>query len=122
MRSAAVVAVSLMVILFPGPTLFLGGAGLQGEGVQLIAHAGSERAVDHLVLLHPALALEGGGHDMGRPMIVVVDQRRDGDARIGQSRLDELFDGGRVERHEVSGRAPNRPRRPPPYRRAATPR
>jgi len=42
-----------------------GHGGLQRQRVQLAADAPLEGLVDELVLLHAALALEGGGNDVG---------------------------------------------------------
>ena len=49
--------------------------------MQLAPHAAAQGLVNHLVLLHPRLALERGGHDMRRVVIAVAAQILDGDLR-----------------------------------------
>ena len=46
----------------------------QGERVQRAAHAAAERLVDHLVLLHAGLALEGARDDVGGVVVAVAGQ------------------------------------------------
>src|SRR5215213_5759241 len=65
------------------------GGGLEGEGVQLPAHAALQGGVDDLVLLHAALAAEGFGHDRSGIVIAVAGQVLDGDLGVGQGRFDE---------------------------------
>ena len=60
---------------------------LQGEGMQLVAHAALQRLIDHLVLLHPALALEGGGDDVRGVMVAVAAQILDRDRASGRPSL-----------------------------------
>src|SRR5665213_1691694 len=79
-------------------------ARLQGQRVKLVAHAALERLVDHLVLLHAVLALEGGGDHLRGVMVAVAAQILDRDARVGQAFLDQPFDRVRVDRHSASGR------------------
>ena len=40
--------------------------------MQLAAHAPLQGLVDHLMLLHPGLALEGRGDDIGRVVVAVA--------------------------------------------------
>jgi hypothetical protein len=42
--------------------------------MQRTAHAALERGIDHLVLLHAGLALEGGGNHGGGVMVAVAAQ------------------------------------------------
>ena len=58
--------------------------GLQRQRVQHAAHAALERVIDHLVLLHAGLALEGGGGDHGGVMVIVVGQVCDRHLRVGK--------------------------------------
>src|SRR3712207_5550934 len=75
------------------------GGGLEGEGVQLPAHAPLQGGVDDLVLLHPALAAEGLGHDGSGVVVTVAGQVFDGDLGVGQGRFDEGLDLRRLHRH-----------------------
>src|SRR5262249_54642853 len=55
---------SILWVLGCGLSSILWDAGLQGKGVQLVAHPAAQGLVDQLVLLHPALAAERTGDDM----------------------------------------------------------
>src|SRR5688572_11104571 len=72
----------------------VGNRGDQLQGVQLAAHPAAERLVDHLVLLHPVAAGEGGRDHARAVVIAVVDQRFDLDFGIGQRGLDQRGDFG----------------------------
>ena len=60
-------------------------AGLQGQRVQLAAHAAVQRVIDHLVLLNAGLALEAPETDMGRVMVAVAAQILDRDLGVGDA-------------------------------------
>src|SRR6185437_12090990 len=77
----------------------LGRARLQGEGVQLVAHAAAQGLVDHLMLLDARLALEGGGDDMRRVMVAVAPEILDRHPRIGEAVADQLLDRRRIHCH-----------------------
>jgi hypothetical protein len=62
--------------------------------MQLAAHPPFQRRINHLMLLHARLALEGGGNDIGRIMIAIPGQIADFDRGIGQGFLDEAFNIG----------------------------
>ncbi len=58
--------------------------GVEGQGVQLAAHAALERGVNHLVLGHPRLARERGGADHRPVMVPVAGQVLDVDIGVGK--------------------------------------
>src|SRR5271157_5645135 len=66
----------------------------QRQRVQVAAHLALERRIDHLVLLHLALALEGGRDDARGVVIAVARQILYLDARVGEGLFDHGFDLG----------------------------
>mgnify|MGYP000046298306 CR=1 FL=1 len=78
------------------------GRGLQRQRVKLAAHAAAERLVDHLVLLHAALAGKGGGNDAAGIVVAIAAQVFDHHVGVGKSRFDQSFDFGCWHRHETS--------------------
>src|SRR5262245_43260175 len=100
----------------------------KGERMQHTAHAAAERVVDHLVLLDPALALEGAARDARLVVVAIAGEVPDLDGGVGKLRLDEALDlaglhghgqgsglvrmthDTRVRRHSEAGqdRAPDR--------------
>src|SRR5207248_487233 len=74
-------------------------ARLQGERVQLVAHSAAQRLINHLMLLHPALAAKRAGDDMRGIMVAIAAQILDRDLRVGQAVLDQPLDRRRVHRH-----------------------
>src|SRR6266404_2543086 len=56
-----------------------GGARLQRERVQLVAHPAAQRLIDQLMLLDPAFAAEPAGDDAGGVVIAVAPQILDRD-------------------------------------------
>src|SRR5712691_3300588 len=97
--SFAGAAAQLLVDARFGCVSILGGAGLQCQRVQFVAHAALQCLVHQLVLLHPALAAEGAGDDMSGVVVAVAAQIFDRDLRVGQALLDEPLDHCRVHRH-----------------------
>src|SRR5260370_8976499 len=91
-------------------SLILAHRRLEGEGVQLAAHAPLQCPVDHLVLLDPCLALEGRRFDMGGIVIAIAAEVLDRDARIGKPFADQAFDHRRIHRHSnrLSGHSARR--------------
>jgi len=70
-------------------------AGYRGrklERMQDVPHSASEGVVDHLMLLDAAFALEGGGHDVGCPMVVVAGEICKLNLGVRELGLDEAFD------------------------------
>ncbi len=65
-----------------------------------VADMTAERAINHLMLLNPAFALEGGRNDQRGIMIAIAAQILDRDLRVGQTFLDQPLDRRRVQRHE----------------------
>jgi hypothetical protein len=53
----------------------------QGEGVEHAAHLALQGGIDHLVLLHAALALESLGDDGGGIVIAIAGEVADLDAK-----------------------------------------
>src|SRR5665213_1782408 len=88
----------------------LWGGGLERKGMQRVADMAAQRLVDHLVLLNPALTLEGGRYDQRGIVIAVTPQILDGDLGVGQALADQPFDCRRIQSHELFLRKP-------PYRR-----
>ena len=78
-----------------------------------------QRLIDHLVLLHPALALEGGGDDMGGVMVAVAAQILDRDCarRAGPALISRSIVAASIAMRVSAFAQP-----PPPCRRAAKPR
>src|SRR6185312_2040768 len=64
------------------------------------AHPALERFVDKLMLLHPRLALEGGGNHRGGVMIAVTGEVANGHHRVGDALLDQPLDLTGIHRHE----------------------
>ena len=63
------------------------------------AHVAFERVVDHLVLLHAALAAETLGDDLRGVMIPIAGQITDGDLGVRNAGLDEFLDIACVHWH-----------------------
>src|SRR3546814_20087250 len=61
---------------------------LQGEGMQLSAHAALKRLIDHLVLLDPRLALERVADDVGGVVVPIPAQILDLNIGIRNAFLD----------------------------------
>ena len=57
--------------------------------MQLAAHAPLQRRIDHLVLLDPAFATEGGGNHPRRIVVAVAAQVIDGYLGAGDAVLDQ---------------------------------
>merc|ERR1712185_359300 len=72
---------------------------LQGQGVQLGAHAALQRGINHLMLLNARFAAKRLAHDVARVVIAVAAQILNGYRRVGQAFLDQLFDLARIHRH-----------------------
>lgn len=70
--------------------------------MQHAPHAPPERVIDHLVLLHPAFALEGAAFHAGRIVIAVPGKIPDLDRGVRKLRLDQALDLARVHRHRVA--------------------
>ena len=87
------------------PNSLLGGAGLQGERMQLIAHPAAQRLIHHLVLLDPRLAAKGARHDVGGVMIAIAAQIFDLDLRVRQALLDQPLDHRRIHCHRRLSRS-----------------
>jgi hypothetical protein len=66
--------------------------GLQGKSVQDAAHIALQRLIDHLVLLHTALAAEGFRDDFGGVVIAVACQIADRYLGTGNPGFDHVFD------------------------------
>src|SRR5690606_9938872 len=58
--------------------------------------------IDHLVLLHPALALKGGGFHGRSPVIVITGQILNHDLRIRESLPDHRLDLVTLHAHQSS--------------------
>src|SRR5205823_10126823 len=109
MRSGTVMSIGLSSVekrpqrgLRPGVVcrrLLVRYACLQGERVQLVAHSVAQRLINHLMLLHPALAAKRAGDDMRGIMVAIAAQILDRDLRVGQAVLDQPLDRRRVHRH-----------------------
>src|SRR3546814_12082841 len=69
--------------------------------MELATHAALERRINHLVLLHPCLAGEGGGDHGGGVMVAVAAQVVNADLGVGQSLTDHGFDLGGIHCHRV---------------------
>ena len=67
---------------FVQPPLFRRHRCRQRQGMQHAAHAAFERLVDHFMLHHPRLTLEGGRDDMGGKMIAIAGKILDLDMGI----------------------------------------
>src|SRR6185437_11278001 len=65
-----------------------------------------ERLIHELMLLHPRLALEGGGNHRGRIMVAVAGEVADGHHCVGKARLDQSLDFTGIHRHEGPPDAP----------------
>jgi hypothetical protein len=85
----------------PGLWRWLGAAPLFGgrgrrqlKCMQDIAHLPAERIVNELVLADARQSLEGGGHDMGSPVVVISGKVGQLDLGVGQLCLDAPFDLG----------------------------
>src|SRR5690242_13592000 len=105
MRSTTVLLVLVFMVNPLSVRSILRRTGLERERMQLIAHAAAQRLIDHLMLLHAGLALEGARDDMGGVMIAVAAQILDAHLRVRQTILDQPLDRRRIHRHEnASGR------------------
>ena len=62
--------------------------------MQGAAHMALERGIDHLMLRHPAFALEGGRRDGGGEMVVVAGQIANLHLGVGERLFDIGFDFG----------------------------
>jgi hypothetical protein len=82
----------------PEPSRRRGG---QRQRVQLPAHATLQRRIDQLVLLHPALTLEGGADHRRGVMIAVAGEVAHLDLGVGQRGADHRFDFGDLHRHHT---------------------
>src|SRR5262249_40640868 len=80
--------------------LILRCVGVQCQRVQFVAHSPAQGLVNHLMLLHPALAAEGSGNDMGGVMVAVAAQILDQDRGVGQALLDKPLDCHCIHRHQ----------------------
>jgi hypothetical protein len=67
--------------------------------MQNTAHTPAESVIDYLVLLDAAFAFEGGGNNVGGPMIVVAREVFQMDLGVGKAGFDHLLDIGRGHRH-----------------------
>ena len=63
------------------------------------AHVALQCIIDHLVLLHAALAAKALGHDLGCLMVTVSGQVANRDFGLRNAFLDELFDVAGVHCH-----------------------
>src|SRR5262245_10553487 len=73
----------------------------QGQGVQNPTHPPFQRLIDHLVLLHPRLALKFLADDVGRVMIAIAGKIPDGHLGVGKARLDQARDFLGIHGHQA---------------------
>src|SRR3546814_17039912 len=71
--------------------------GLKRKRVKHSAHIALQGIIDHLVLLHLALAAESLGADFGRIVISVAGKVANGHARAGYTRLNTILNVAGVQ-------------------------